>query len=116
MNISYPVWLGRLADLASTACLATCLAAFLTVGCATMGSGPPTVAIRITGNVPDATVWIDDHLAGKVSEFSKSGKRLGAGFHRIEVRAPGSYSFFQEVDVKPGSDVAIRADLHELLP
>ena len=85
-------------------------------GCATIGSGPPTVAIRITGNDPDATVWIDDRLAGRLADFSKSGKRLGLGFHRIEVRAPGAYSFFQEVEVKPGSDVAIQAVMHELLP
>lgn len=92
------------------------LAAALLIGCATAGSGPPTVAIRVGGNIVDATIWIDDRLAGRMSDFSKSGRRLGVGFRRIEVRAPGYYSFFQEVDVKPGTDVTIQADLHELLP
>ncbi len=100
-------------SLSLSRCLA--LSAVLSFACATVGSGPPTVAMRIAGNVPDATIWIDDRLAGRMSDFSKSGKRLGVGFHRIEVRAPGHYSFFQEVDIKPGTDVSLQADLHALL-
>jgi hypothetical protein len=86
------------------------------LGCATAGSGPPTTTLRIEGNVPEATIWIDDHLAGKAPDFAKPGKRLRVGFHRIEVRAPGYYSFFAEVDAKPGTALSLRADLHELLP
>jgi hypothetical protein len=90
-------------------------AVVLLAGCATIGSGPPAVGFGITGNVRDATVWIDDRLVGKVSDFSRPGKRLIAGFHRVEIRAPGYYSVFRELDVKPGADVSIRADLHEQL-
>ena len=84
-------------------------------GCATVGSGRETVALRLEGNVPDATIWVDDHLVGKLSDFSKSGKRLPVGFHRVEVRATGYYSHFQEVDAHPGQDISIHADLHELI-
>ncbi|MES1204936.1 MAG: PEGA domain-containing protein [Pseudomonadota bacterium] len=94
--------------------LVVTLVAFV-FGCATAGSGPPTVALKITATVPDATIWVDDHLVGRVSDFARSGKRLRVGFHRIEVRAPGHYSFFQEIDATPGRDVSVRADLHELL-
>ena len=85
------------------------------LGCATAGSTAPSVAVQIAGNVPDATIWIDDRLSGRVADFSKPGRRLPVGFHRVEVRAPGYYSHFQEVDAKPGAPVSIRADLHELL-
>jgi hypothetical protein len=87
----------------------------LTPACATMGSAPPSVGVQIAGNVPDATIWIDDRLSGRVAEFEKPGKRIPLGFHRIEVRAPGYYSYFEEVDDQRGVPVSIRADLHELL-
>ena len=86
-----------------------------TLGCATAGSTAPSVAVQISENVPDATIWIDDRLNGRVVDFSKPGRRLPVGFHRVEVRAPGYYSHFQEVDAKPGTPVSIRADLHQLL-
>jgi hypothetical protein len=105
--------MNRLARVVAAAILFFGCAVF---GCATAGSGPPTTAVRIASNVPEATIWIDDHLAGKLPDFAKPGKRLRVGFHRIEVRAPGYYSFFEEVDAKPGTDISIRADLHELLP
>lgn len=85
------------------------------LACATAGSGPPSAGLQVSGNVADATIWIDDRLSGQVADFSKPGKRLPAGFHRVEVRAPGYYSHFQEVDAKPGADVTIQANLHELL-
>lgn len=85
------------------------------LGCATAGAPAPSVAVQISGNVPDATIWIDDRLSGRVADFSKPGRRLPVGFHRVEVRAPGYYSHFQEIDAKPGAPVTIRADLHELL-
>lgn len=84
-------------------------------GCATAHFGPAAVPLRITTAVPDATVWIDDHLFGKVSDLSKGDKHLPEGFHRIEVRAPGYYSYFQEVDCKAGTPISIDAPLHALL-
>jgi hypothetical protein len=87
----------------------------LAPACATMGSAPPSVGVHISGNIPDATIWIDDRLSGRVADFDKPGKRIPLGFHRVEVRAPGYYSYFEEVDAKAGTPVSIRADLHELL-
>jgi hypothetical protein len=87
----------------------------LTGACATMGAAPPSVAVQISGNVRDATIWIDDRLSGRVADFDKPGKRIPLGFHRVEVRAPGYYSYFEEVDAQAGTPVSIRADLHELL-
>ena len=84
-------------------------------GCATARFGPPSVPLRITSNVPDATVWVDDHLVAKVSAFAKGEQRLPVGFHRIEIRAPGYYSYFQELDVKPDAPASVQAPLHQLL-
>jgi hypothetical protein len=87
----------------------------VSAGCATASVAPPSVGVQISGNVPDATIWIDDRLRGRVADYSKPGQRLPVGFHRLEVRAPGYYSHFQEVDAHVGTNVTIRADLHELL-
>lgn len=83
--------------------------------CATGGIPAGMIAVRVESNVPDATVWIDDKLAGKVSDWPGSGVRLRAGFHRIEVRHPGHYSFFQEVETKSGDEVRVHAQLREVL-
>lgn len=91
------------------------LTLLVTVGCATAGFGPPTVSLRVSSNVPDATVWVDDRLVATVADFAKAEKRIATGFHRIEVRAPGYYSHFQELEVKPGTPVTLQAPLHQLL-
>ena len=72
------------------------------------------IAFRVECNVPDATVWVDDVLVGKVTDW-KSDKPIRAGFHRIEVRHPSYYSFFQEVELPGGSHVVVNAKLRELI-
>ena len=90
-------------------------AAALGLGCATARSTGPSVGLRIEGSTPDATVWVDDRLVATEQDLARAPRRLSPGFHRIEVRAPGHYSSFHEVDAKPGDDLVIRADLHELV-
>ena len=83
-------------------------------GCAhTLGAY--AVGVRVECNLPDATVWIDDLLAGSADEWKGDGHQLRAGFHRIEIRHPGYYSFFQEVDLPAGSHTVVNAKLRELL-
>jgi len=89
--------------------------AAVTSSCATVPSGPSTVVLRVASNVSDATVWVDDHLVATVSDFNKGEKRLPVGFHRIEVRAPGYYSHFEELDVRPDNPITLQASLHQLL-
>ena len=84
-------------------------------GCATIGSGAPTVPLRVEVNVADATVWIDDHLVGSAMTLSKPGTRLRVGFHRVEIRHPAYYSYFTEIKPVAGDDVVVRAQLHELV-
>jgi len=37
------------------------------------------IAFRVECNVPDATVWVDDVLVGKVGDWKGDGKHIRAG-------------------------------------
>jgi hypothetical protein len=71
--------------------------------------------LRVDSNVPEATVWIDDQLVGKASDFASGARRVRAGFHRIEVRSPGYYSVFQEIEPVDGGSAVVKAELRPLL-
>jgi hypothetical protein len=73
------------------------------------------IAVRVDCNVPDATVWIDDVLVGTASGWRGDGRQIRSGFHRFEIRHPGYYSFFQEVELPGGSHVVVNAKLRELV-
>jgi hypothetical protein len=94
--------------------LSLAFVAAVALGCAhTIPAG--AVSFRVDGNVPDATVWIDDVLVGKVSDWTRDGRNIRAGFHRVEVRHPGYYSFFQEVELPEGSQAVVNAQLRQLI-
>jgi PEGA domain-containing protein len=84
------------------------------VSCAHTLAGS-AITFRVDCNVPDATVWIDDVLVGKASDFKKDDRQIKPGFHRVEVRHPNYYSFFQEVELPGGSKVVVNAKLRELV-
>ena len=87
----------------------------LAVGSCAHGLGDNAIAFRVECNVPDATIWVDDVLVGKVGDWKSEGTHIRAGFHRIEVRHPNYYSFFQEVELPGGSHVVVNAKLRELI-
>lgn len=76
---------------------------------------PGQVAVRVESNVPDATVYIDDLMVGRAADWKTEGHTVHAGFHRIEIRAPGYYSFFQEIDLPAGAHAVVNARLREVL-
>jgi hypothetical protein len=76
--------------------------------------GANAINLRVDCNVPEATVWIDDVLVGTAKSW-RSERSIRAGFHRIELRHPGYYSFFQEVELPGGSQVVVNAKLRELV-
>jgi PEGA domain len=90
------------------------LAALCVPGCAQSLSAT-AIAVRVDCNVPDATLWIDDALVGTTASWKGGERQIRAGFHRIEVRHPGYYSFFQEVELPGGSHVIVTAKLRELV-
>ncbi len=78
-------------------------------------STPAGVALRVESNVPDATIWIDDVLVGTVVAWAREGRHIRAGFHRVEIRAPGYYSVFQEVERPDGGQATLAVTLRPLL-
>jgi hypothetical protein len=83
-------------------------------GCAT-AIGYGAVSLRVDSNVPDGTVWVDDALVGKVADWARDGKHIRSGFHRIEIRHAGYYSFFQEIELPEGGHTVVKAHLHPLV-
>jgi len=82
-------------------CLALALAF---AACATAPTARPTVGLRIEASRPDATVWIDDRLAGTADDLlRRGGVALPPGYHRVEVRHPACYSAYREVDLVPSA-------------
>jgi hypothetical protein len=78
-------------------------------------SPPAGVTLQIESNVPDSTIWVDDILVGTAAAWAREGRHLRAGFHRVEIRSPGSYSIFQEIDQPDGGHAIITATLRPLL-
>jgi hypothetical protein len=92
----------------------------LSVGLAACAHAPsgPAISLRVETNVPDATVWIDDVLVGRAAEWTANGQQvrhIRAGFHRVEIRAPGYYSVYKELDGVDGSVAIVKAELRPLL-
>ncbi|HXJ20782.1 MAG TPA: PEGA domain-containing protein [Polyangia bacterium] len=76
---------------------------------------PGSVGVRVECNISDATVYIDDLMVGRAADWKAEGHQIRGGFHRIEVRAPGYYSFFQEIELPAGAHAVINANLREVL-
>jgi hypothetical protein len=88
--------------------------AILTVsGCATFGR--PAANFTLECNVPEAVLFIDDVLVGRASEWAPPGRPIRPGFHRIEVRHPGYFPYYAEIDLADGGAAVVKADLHALL-
>jgi hypothetical protein len=78
--------------------------------CATAPRTPNAAMLKLITNVPEATLWIDDRLAGRAAEWA-AGRVLVAGFRRIEVRQPGFFTFYQEINPRPGDTITVHAEL-----
>jgi hypothetical protein len=100
---------------ASAVARAACGLALLALVSCAHGLTNSAISFRVDCNVADATVWIDDVLVGKAADFKKDGRQIKPGFHRVEIRHPNYYSFFQEVEVPSGSKVVVNARLRELI-
>jgi hypothetical protein len=63
-----------------------------------------TVSLRLTGNVPDAVVTIDDQHLGSVKYVGRRGVALPPGTHRITVEKAGYFPFDKLVEAKAGDE------------
>jgi hypothetical protein len=81
--------------------------------CATFSRPAATFALEC--NVPEAVVVIDDVLVGRASEWAPPGRLIRTGFHRIEVRHPGYFTHYAEIQLADGATAVVKAKLHPLL-
>jgi hypothetical protein len=93
--------------------LAAAVALLALSGCATFGR--PAATFQLQCNVPEAVLLIDDMLVGRASDWAPPGKQIRPGFHRVEVRHPGYFSYFTEIQLADGGGVLVKAELHPLL-
>jgi hypothetical protein len=78
-------------------------------GCA---SAPPTTSLKLTGNVPDATVTIDDQDVGTVKRVAKHGVALPPGQHRLTVEKEGYFPFDKLIDAS-GKSISVDVKLDQ---
>lgn len=90
----------------------------LAAGCpgARTRSGPPASSALILVRCPvaDATIWVDDKLAGQVRDAG-GGIRVKAGEHRVEVRHDRYHTRYYELSVGRGESRTLEVDLVEIL-
>jgi hypothetical protein len=84
------------------------------LGCATMKVEEAGV-FTVECNVPEAAVLLDDNVVGRAGELRHNAKTLRPGFYRVELRHPGYYSYFAEINIPEGGATAVKAELHPLL-
>jgi hypothetical protein len=89
------------------------LAPFWVASCA--HTLPEGGGFRVECNVTDATVLIDDVPVGEASGWKSDGRQIRAGFHRVEIRRPGYYSVFKEIDLPVGGQSVVVAKLRETI-
>lgn len=73
-------------------------------------SRPATVSLRVTGNVRDAHVTIDDQYLGAFAYVAKKGVALPPGPHRITVEKNGYFPWDKVVVANEG-DPPIKLDV-----
>jgi hypothetical protein len=86
--------------------------AAVTSSCAIMGNTPPTVSLRVQGNVGDAQVTIDDQPIGALAYVAAHGVALPPGKHRVTVEKVG---YFPWDAVLEADDEPIHLDI-KLVP
>jgi len=73
-------------------------------------SRPATVSLRVSGNVRDAHVTIDDQYLGAFAFVAKKGVALPPGPHRITVEKTGYFAWDKVVVANEG-DPPIKLDV-----
>jgi len=71
---------------------------------------PKTVSLRVSGNVRDAHVTIDDQYLGAFAYVAKKGVALPPGPHRITVEKNGYFPWDKVVVAKEG-DPPLKLDV-----
>jgi hypothetical protein len=97
---------------------ARALLAVLLAGCASTpppAPSRPVARLALGCPLPDATVWIDDRLAGDCREL-REPVRLSPGAHRVEVRHDDHHPRYYDVELRAGETRRLEVTLVERLP
>jgi PEGA domain len=62
-------------------------------------------------DVPAASVYVDEHFAGRAAEMGARGLSVPHGNLRVEVRADGYYPAYRDVPVKAGERAHVQVGL-----
>jgi hypothetical protein len=93
--------------------LAACCVLLALCGCVTPPQ--PAANLQVQCNVADAVVLIDDVLVGRADEWAPPGRAIRPGFHRVEIRHPGYFSHYAEIQLVDRGGAVVTASLHPLL-
>ncbi|MEZ4293820.1 MAG: PEGA domain-containing protein [Polyangiaceae bacterium] len=80
--------------------LATALLLMLTALVTGCYSSMQTVSLRVKGNVPDASVTIDDQYLGSLAFVTKRGVAMPPGKHRVTVEKPGYFPWDRLIEAQ----------------
>lgn len=83
----------------------------ISVGAACIPPQPRTVSLRMKGDVPDASVVIDDQYVGQLSYVQKRGVALPPGKHTITVERSGYFPWDRVVEAKDQRKIELEVEL-----
>ncbi len=91
------------------------LLALALAGCGAPSVKPSDATLAVRCGDRDAQIFVDDAYAGLALDSAAHPLGLGAGLHRVEVRAPGRFAAFRSVTLARGDratvEVTLRPDL-----
>ena len=72
---------------------------------------PQVGGVRITTNVPEATLYVDEELRGPAGEYEAHYIRLSPGRHRLTLEHPDYFPEYLEVNVPRNMAMAVTMEL-----
>jgi hypothetical protein len=82
---------------------------------AACGAAPVrTTSLRVKGNVPDASVTIDDEYIGALAYVARRGVALPPGQHRITVEKAGYFPWDKLVEAEGPAPIHLDIELTKI--
>jgi hypothetical protein len=73
-----------------------------------------TTSLRVKGNVPDASVTIDDQYVGALAYVARRGVALPPGKHRITVEKAGYFPWDKLVEAEGKTPIHLDVELTKI--
>ncbi|MSP62810.1 MAG: PEGA domain-containing protein [Myxococcales bacterium] len=82
-------------------------------GCPTPTPRTPEATLIIACAIEEAQVYVDEAYVGRAADTRRRPLALGAGPHRIELRADGKFSAYRTVTLARGDRATVEVALHD---